>query len=262
MNAVPSATLKNISLDAIGQRPVLTVENLTVSFDGFKAVDHLSLSIAERELRVVIGPNGAGKTTLLDMICGKTRPTSGSIRFRETELTQMEEYEIVRAGVGRKFQNPSIYEDLTVQENLEISIPQAHGVWASILFRRTPQVRARIEETAVQINLQDHLGKKSGLLSHGQKQWLEIGMLLMQEPELLLLDEPVAGMSPRERELTGDLLRTISLGKSLVVIEHDMDFVKSIASKVTVLHQGRLLSEGTIEQVQKDPRVIDVYLGH
>jgi urea transport system ATP-binding protein len=262
MNAVTSDALNNITQDALSQKPVLTVENLTVSFDGFKAVDNLSLSISERELRVVIGPNGAGKTTLLDMICGKTRPTSGSIRFRDIELTQMQEHQIVRAGVGRKFQNPSIYEDLTVQENLEISIPQAHGVWASILFRRTPAVRTRIEEIATQINLQDHLSKKSGLLSHGQKQWLEIGMLLMQEPELLLLDEPVAGMSPRERELTGDLLRTISLGKSLVVIEHDMDFVKSIASKVTVLHQGRLLSEGTISEVQKDPRVIDVYLGH
>ncbi len=147
-------------------------------------------------------------------------------------------------------------------ENLEISIPQAHGVWASILFRRTPKVLARIDEVATQINLKDQLQKKSGLLSHGQKQWLEIGMLLMQEPELLLLDEPVAGMSPREREMTAELLRTISLGKSLVVIEHDMDFVKSIASKVTVLHQGRLLSEGSIEQVQSDPRVIDVYLGH
>ncbi len=262
MNAVPTEALNNISADAIGQRPVLTVESLTVSFDGFKAVDNLSLTVYERELRVVIGPNGAGKTTLLDMICGKTRPTSGSIRFRDIELTQMQEHQIVRAGVGRKFQNPSIYEDLTVQENLEISIPQAHGVWASILFRRTPQVRARIDEIATQVNLQDQLTKKSGSLSHGQKQWLEIGMLLMQEPELLLLDEPVAGMSPRERELTAELLRTISLGKSLVVIEHDMDFVKSIASKVTVLHQGRLLSEGTIEQVQKDPRVIDVYLGH
>jgi urea transport system ATP-binding protein len=196
------------------------------------------------------------------MICGKTKPTSGSIRFREIELVQMEEHQIVRAGVGRKFQNPSIYEDLTVMENLEISIPQAHGVWASILFRRTPKVTERIDEVASQVNLKDQLRKKSGLLSHGQKQWLEIGMLLMQEPELMLLDEPVAGMSPREREQTAELLRTISLGKSLVVIEHDMDFVKSIASKVTVLHQGRLLSEGTIEQVQSDPRVIDVYLGH
>ena len=262
MNAVPTDVLKNISAETIGQKPVLTVSNLTVSFDGFKAVDDLSLSINERELRVVIGPNGAGKTTLLDMICGKTKPTSGSIRFREIELVQMEEHQIVRAGVGRKFQNSSIYEDLTVMENLEISIPQAHGVWASILFRRTPKVTERIDEVASQVNLKDQLRKKSGLLSHGQKQWLEIGMLLMQEPELMLLDEPVAGMSPREREQTAELLRTISLGKSLVVIEHDMDFVKSIASKVTVLHQGRLLSEGTIEQVQSDPRVIDVYLGH
>jgi urea transport system ATP-binding protein len=262
MNVVPTDVLNNIDAKDIGQQPVLSVKNLTVSFDGFKAVDDLSLSINERELRVVIGPNGAGKTTLLDMICGKTKPTSGSIRFRDIELVQMEEHQIVRAGVGRKFQNPSIYEDLTVMENLEISIPQAHGVWASILFRRTPQVVARIDEIAHQVNLKDQLRKKSGLLSHGQKQWLEIGMLLMQEPELMLLDEPVAGMSPREREQTADLLRTISLGKSLVVIEHDMDFVKSIASKVTVLHQGRLLSEGTIEQVQKDPRVIDVYLGH
>ena len=262
MNAVPTDVLKNISAETIGQKPVLTVSNLTVSFDGFKAVDDLSLSINERELRVVIGPNGAGKTTLLDMICGKTKPTSGSIRFREIELVQMEEHQIVRAGVGRKFQNPSIYEDLTVMENLEISIPQAHGVWASILFRRTPKVTERIDEVASQVNLKDQLRKKSGLLSHGQKQWLEIGMLLMQEPELMLLDEPVAGMSPREREQTAELLRTISLGKSLVVIEHDMDFVKSIASKVTVLHQGRLLSEGTIEQVPSDPRVIDVYLGH
>jgi urea transport system ATP-binding protein len=262
MNAVPTDVLKNIDAKELGQKPVLSVQNLTVSFDGFKAVDDLSLSISERELRVVIGPNGAGKTTLLDMICGKTKPTSGSIRFRDIELVQMEEHQIVRAGVGRKFQNPSIYEDLTVMENLEISIPQAHGVWASILFRRTPQVVARIDEVASQVNLKDQLRKKSGLLSHGQKQWLEIGMLLMQEPELMLLDEPVAGMSPREREQTAELLRTISLGKSLVVIEHDMDFVKSIASKVTVLHQGRLLSEGTIEQVQKDPRVIDVYLGH
>ncbi len=262
MNAETSDALSNLGAKNIGQQPVLSVKNLTVSFDGFKAVDNLSLSINERELRVVIGPNGAGKTTLLDMICGKTKPTSGSILFRDIELVQMEEHQIVRAGVGRKFQNPSIYEDLTVMENLEISIPQAHGVWASILFRRTPQVVARIDEVASQVNLKDQLRKKSGLLSHGQKQWLEIGMLLMQEPELMLLDEPVAGMSPREREQTAELLRTISLGKSLVVIEHDMDFVKSIASKVTVLHQGRLLSEGTIDQVQKDPRVIDVYLGH
>ncbi len=241
---------------------ILAIESLTVSFDGFKAVDNLSMSIDEKELRVIIGPNGAGKTTLLDMICGKTKPTSGSIRFRNVELTRLPDFQIVREGVGRKFQTPSIYEDLTVGENLEISLPQAHGVWASILFKRTRQVKERISGIAEQIMLADHLQTKSGRLSHGQKQWLEIGMLLVQDPDLLLLDEPVAGMSPREREQTAELLKKIALGKSLVVIEHDMDFVKSIANKVTVLHQGRMLSEGSIDQVQNDPRVIEVYLGH
>lgn len=241
---------------------ILAVKNLTVSFDGFKAVDNLSMSIAEKELRVIIGPNGAGKTTLLDMICGKTKPSSGSIRFRDIELTHLPEFQIVRKGVGRKFQTPSIYEDLTVAENLEISLPQAHGIWASILFKRTQRVRETIENVAQEIMLADQLKTKSGKLSHGQKQWLEIGMLLTQGPDLLLLDEPVAGMSPREREQTAELLKKIALGKSLVVIEHDMDFVKSIANKVTVLHQGKLLSEGTVDQVQNDPRVIEVYLGH
>ena len=241
---------------------ILSIEALTVSFDGFKAVDGLDMSIDENELRVVIGPNGAGKTTLLDMICGKTKPTSGSIRFRGTELSKLSDYQIVRLGVGRKFQTPSIYEDLTVAENLEISIPQVHGVWASIFFRRTKEVRERIGYVAEEIMLKDHLRMKSGKLSHGQKQWLEIGMLLMQDSDLMLLDEPVAGMSPREREETAELLKRIANGKSLVVIEHDMDFVRSIANKVTVLHQGRLLSEGSVEEVQNDPRVIEVYLGH
>ena len=241
---------------------ILRIENLTVSFDGFKAVDSLSMAITEGELRVIIGPNGAGKTTLLDMICGKTRPTSGSILFRDIELTRLPDFEIVRKGVGRKFQNPSIYEDLTVGENLELSIPQVHGVWASILFRRTPQVKARIGAIAEQVMLADQLRTKSGRLSHGQKQWLEIGMLLMQEPQLLLLDEPVAGMTARERELTAELLKQVARGRAMVVIEHDMGFVRSIAHTVTVLHQGKVLAEGPMEQVQADPRVIDVYLGH
>lgn len=241
---------------------ILAIKNLTVSFDGFKAVDDLSMSIAEKELRVIIGPNGAGKTTLLDMICGKTKPSSGSILFRDIELTHLPEFQIVRKGVGRKFQTPSIYEDLTVAENLEISLPEAHGIWTSIFFKRTAHIREQIENVAQQIMLVDHLKTKSGKLSHGQKQWLEIGMLLTQGPDLLLLDEPVAGMSPREREQTAELLQQIALGKSLVVIEHDMDFVKSIANKVTVLHRGQLLSEGTVDQVQSDPRVIEVYLGH
>ena len=241
---------------------VLRVEELTVSFDGFKAVDALSLSVERSELRVIIGPNGAGKTTLLDMICGKTKPTTGRVLFNGLDLTRMSEHQIVRAGVGRKFQTPSVYEDLTVFENFEISLPKMHGLFQSLTFRRTTEVRERINAMAGEVYLRDQLGRRAGQLSHGQKQWLEIGMLLMQEPELLLLDEPVAGMSPREREQTGDLLSRIANGKSVVVIEHDMDFVKRIAHKVTVLHQGKLLSEGSATEVQSDRRVIDVYLGH
>lgn len=241
---------------------ILRVEELTVSFDGFKAVDNLSLSVHRNELRVIIGPNGAGKTTLLDMICGKTKPTAGRVLFNGIDLTRMSEHQIVRAGVGRKFQTPSVYEDLTVLENFEISLPSMHGLFQSLTFRRTPQVRARIEAMAGQVFLREQLDRRSGQLSHGQKQWLEIGMLLMQEPELLLLDEPIAGMSARERELTGELLQRICNNRSVIVIEHDMDFVKRIAHKVTVMHQGKILAEGPMEQVQADPKVIDVYLGH
>jgi len=242
--------------------PILSVENLSVSFDGFLAVDSLTFSVERDELRVVIGPNGAGKTTLLDMICGKTKPTQGRIRFKDIDLTPLGEHQIVRVGVGRKFQTPSTYEDLTVLENLEISYPRQRGVLGSLFFRRTPPIADRIREVAAEVYLADQLETKAGALSHGQKQWLEIGMLLMQRPELMLLDEPVAGMSHRERELTADLLKKISHGRSLVVIEHDMEFVKAIARKVTVLHQGKLLSEGPLEQIQNDERVIDVYLGH
>lgn len=241
---------------------VLVVEDLTVSFDGFKAVDSLSLSVDRNELRVIIGPNGAGKTTLLDMICGKTKPTSGRVVFNDRDITRLTEHQIVRAGVGRKFQTPSVYEDLTVLENLEISLPHTHGVFQSLTFRRTHEVMDRIHAMAEKIYLIEAIHNRAGQLSHGQKQWLEIGMLLMQESSLLLLDEPVAGMSPREREQTGDLLSLIAAGKSVIVIEHDMDFVKRIAHKVTVLHQGKLLSEGSASEVQQDPRVIDVYLGH
>ncbi len=241
---------------------ILQVDGLTVSFDGFKAVDSLNFYVEKDELRCVIGPNGAGKTTLLDMICGKTKPSSGTIKFRDLELSEMIEYQITRAGVGRKFQNPSVYEDLTVFENLEISYPKKRNVLGSLFFRRTSEIAGRIETQAEQIFLRDQLRTKAGLLSHGQKQWLEIGMLLMQEPELLLLDEPVAGMSPRERELTAELLNKITAGRSLVVIEHDMAFVRMIARKVTVLHQGRLLAEGTMDEVQADERVIETYLGH
>ena len=241
---------------------ILSVEDLTVSFDGFKAVDGLNFYVDENELRCVIGPNGAGKTTLLDMICGKTKPSAGTIKFRNYRLNDMIEYQITRVGVGRKFQNPSTYEDLTVQENLEISYPKRRSVLGSLFFRRTDELHTKIEAVSLQIMLSEQLHTKAALLSHGQKQWLEIGMLLMQDPELMLLDEPVAGMSARERELTADLLKRIATGRSLVVIEHDMAFVRMIAHKVTVLHQGKLLAEGSMDEVQKDERVVEVYLGH
>ncbi|MFS2159289.1 urea ABC transporter ATP-binding protein UrtD [Pseudomonas sp. Pseusp122] len=241
---------------------LLAVEDLTVSFDGFKAVDSLNFYVEENQVHVVIGPNGAGKTTLLDMICGKTRPSAGSIRFKDMELAQMIEYQITRAGVGRKFQNPSVYEDLTVRENLDISSPDKRGLFTCLFSRRDKALEQEVERTAELIFLKEQLGLKAGLLSHGQKQWLEIGMLLMQRPELLLLDEPVAGMSAGEREKTAGLLKRIAQGRAMVIIEHDMEFVKAVADKVTVLHQGKTLAYGSMDQVQNDPQVIDVYLGH
>lgn len=241
---------------------VLAIEDLTVSFDGFKAVDNLNMYIDRNELRVVIGPNGAGKTTVLDLICGRTKSTSGSIKFKNRELTKLAEHDIVRAGVGRKFQTPSIYENLSVYQNLEVSYPQGRGVWGSLLFKRTEAVKAQVMKIAEEIMLTDLLDMEAALLSHGQKQWLEIGMLLMQDPELLMLDEPVAGMSAKERDQTAELLNKICRNRSVLVIEHDMEFVKKIAHKVTVLHQGKILAEGSMDKVQEDEKVIEVYLGH
>lgn len=241
---------------------VLAIEDLTVSFDGFKAVDNLTMYIDKNELRVVIGPNGAGKTTVLDLICGKTKSTSGSIKFRNAELTKLSEHEIVRAGVGRKFQTPSIYENLSVYQNLEVSYPKGRGVWGSLFFKRSEAVVSQVKKIAEEIMLTDFLEMEAALLSHGQKQWLEIGMLLMQDPELLMLDEPVAGMSVKERDQTADLLNKICKNRSVIVIEHDMEFVKKIAHKVTVLHQGKILAEGAMDKVQADEKVIEVYLGH
>ncbi|MGO4764022.1 urea ABC transporter ATP-binding protein UrtD [Cupriavidus sp. 2KB_3] len=241
---------------------MLAVEDLTVSFDGFKAIDNLTLYVDRDELRVIIGPNGAGKTTLLDLICGKTRASGGSIKFRNREMTGLPEYQIVRAGVGRKFQTPSIYENLTVFQNLAVSFPRGRSVLGALTLRTTEAERQRVAEVAAEIALDDALEREAAQLSHGQKQWLEIGMLLMQDPKLLMLDEPIAGMSVRERELTAELLKRISKGRAVIVIEHDMDFVQRIADKVTVMHQGRILAEGSMSQVQNDPRVIDVYLGH
>ena len=240
----------------------LAVEGLTVSFDGFKAVDDLNLYVNKGELRVVIGPNGAGKTTVLDLICGRTKASSGSVKFNNTELTKMAEHQIVRAGVGRKFQTPSIYENLTVFENLEVSFPRGRGIWGAITFKRSDDVMARVHEVAEEIYLSSELQLPAEELSHGQKQWLEIGMLLMQEPELLMLDEPVAGMSVAERKRTAELLNRISKNRSMIVIEHDMEFVKDIADRVTVLHQGKVLAEGRMDAIQSNPEVIEVYLGH
>ncbi|WP_299967921.1 urea ABC transporter ATP-binding protein UrtD [uncultured Roseobacter sp.] len=241
---------------------VLAVEGLTVSFDGFKAVDDLSFYVEPNECRVIIGPNGAGKTTVLDLLCGRTKATAGSANFKGHELLSMREDQIVHAGVGRKFQTPSVYEDLTVFENLELSYPHGYSVFGALAFRRSAAVRSRIKEIAEMIFLDTLLEEKAAFLSHGQKQWLEIGMLLIQDPELLMLDEPVAGMSVAERKSTATLLRTIVADRSVIVIEHDMGFVADIATRVTVMHQGKVLSEGSMERVQSDPRVIEVYLGH
>jgi urea transport system ATP-binding protein len=241
---------------------VLSVEDLTVSFDGFKAVDNLTMYIDKNELRVVIGPNGAGKTTVLDLICGKTKSTNGSIKFLNKELTKLSEHEIVREGVGRKFQTPSIYENLSVYQNLEVSYPKGRSVWGSLFFKHTQVVKDQVLKIAEEIMLTSFLDMEAALLSHGQKQWLEIGMLLMQDPQLLMLDEPVAGMSAKERDQTAELLKKICNNRSVLVIEHDMEFVKKIAHKVTVLHQGKILAEGAMDKVQEDEKVIEVYLGH
>lgn len=241
---------------------LLQVEGLTVSFDGFKAVDDLSIYLKTGEIRAIIGPNGAGKTTLLDLITGKTKPTAGSVKFKTIELTNMREHEVVRHGVGRKFQTPSVYETLSVFENLEMSYPGARNWYGAWLFKRTKQVVAKVESVAELMGLADHLHATAGTLSHGQKQWLEIGMLVIQDPQLMLLDEPVAGMSVHEREKTVELLKVLCQGRAVIVVEHDMEFVARIAHHVTVLHQGKLLAEGSMATVQNDPRVIEVYLGH
>lgn len=241
---------------------VLEIEDLGVSFDGFKAVDGFNFYLARNHVHVIIGPNGAGKTTVLDLICGKTLATSGSVKFKGKELRGTKEYKIVRAGIGRKFQNPSIYENLTVFENLELSHPTGRGVIGCLLFRRTEEIRRQCEDVAKQTGLEDKLDTEAGILSHGQKQWLEIGMLLMQDPEVIMLDEPVAGMSVRERTETASLIRRISKDRSVIVIEHDMEFVREIADRVTVMHLGKILAEGSMEKVSNDPKVIEVYIGH
>jgi urea transport system ATP-binding protein len=248
---------------------VLYLEDVTVAFDGFRALDRLSLAIDAGELRCVIGPNGAGKTTMMDVITGKTRPDAGRAFFGQTiDLTRLTEAEIAQAGIGRKFQKPTIFERHTVFENLELAMKADKRVRSTLFAKLSSEERDRIAATLDIVRLASSAEREAGLLSHGQKQWLEIGMLLMQEPRLLLLDEPVAGMSDEETERTAELIVSLAgaggnagITRSIVVVEHDMAFIGRIARKVTVLHEGRVLSEGALDAIQNDPRVIEVYLG-
>ncbi len=241
---------------------VLYLEDISVSFDGFKALNKLSLAIDAGELRCVIGPNGAGKTTMMDVITGKTRPDTGRAFFGQTiDLTRFSEAQIAHAGIGRKFQKPTIFEHHSAFENLELAMKADKRVRSTLFARLSSAERDRIATTLERVRLQESADRPAGLLSHGQKQWLEIGMLLMQEPRLLLLDEPVAGMSDEETERTAELFASLAGEHSLVVVEHDMAFIAKIARKVTVLHEGSVLAEGSLESVQNDPRVIEVYLG-
>jgi urea transport system ATP-binding protein len=241
---------------------ILYLEKLTVSFDGFKALDALTLYVDPGELRCIIGPNGAGKTTMMDVITGKTRPDEGSAWFGpKINLLALSEPQIVQAGIGRKFQKPTVFEFLSVFENLELALAGDKSLWKMLVARLTPAQRDRIDEMLGVIGLAPLRRSVAGTLSHGQKQWLEIGMLLMQEPQLLLIDEPVAGMTRRESERTAELLLSLAGKHSVIVVEHDMEFVRSIATRVTVLHEGRVLAEGDMDVVQNDPRVMEVYLG-
>ncbi|MGE5655447.1 MAG: urea ABC transporter ATP-binding protein UrtD [Actinomycetota bacterium] len=240
---------------------ILEIENLTVSFDGFKALNNLTFSMDAGELRVIIGPNGAGKTTFLDVITGKVQPTEGQVLFKGRNLRRLSEHQIARMGIGRKFQTPRVYLNLTPRENLELSCNRNKNVF-STLFQHPPAAEKRTVAGLLEtIGLVAKADIPAGLLSHGEKQWLEIGMLLAQSPDLLLVDEPVAGLTDEETQLTGDLLISLAESHSILVIEHDMEFVRQIAEKVTVLHQGSVLCEGTMEEVQDDPQVIEVYLG-
>lgn len=241
---------------------ILYLDDVHVSFDGFKAINGLSLDIAPGELRCIIGPNGAGKTTMMDIITGKTRPDSGSLFFGSTiDLLRYTEPQIAQLGIGRKFQKPTVFEQLTVFENLELALQTNKSVKSSIFFRLNSAQSDRLLEVLHTIHLTDSLTRQAGNLSHGQKQWLEIGMLLMQEPKLLLLDEPVAGMTDQETERTAELFLTLKGQHSLIVVEHDMGFVRAISEIVTVLCDGSVLAQGTLDQVQSDERVIEVYLG-
>ncbi|SFQ97762.1 urea ABC transporter ATP-binding protein UrtD [Poseidonocella sedimentorum] len=242
---------------------LLEVSGVSKTFDGFKAINNLSFQIGAQELRAVIGPNGAGKTTFMDIVTGKTRPDEGRVIYgdKSVSLLKMSESAIAQAGIGRKFQRPTVFEDQSVFDNLMMALRNKRGPVAALFYRLTDADRARIETLAADIGLAAALPRKAGELSHGQKQWLEIGMLLAQEPKLLLVDEPAAGMTPAEREHTTDLLKEAAKTRAVVVVEHDMEFVRRLDCKVTVLHEGSVLAEGSLDHVTKNQDVIDVYLG-
>ncbi|MCG7624222.1 urea ABC transporter ATP-binding protein UrtD [Epibacterium sp. Ofav1-8] len=242
---------------------LLEVSGVSVSFDGFKAINNLSFQIGPAELRAVIGPNGAGKTTFMDIVTGKTRPDAGRVLFGEKSISllTLSEAQIAQAGVGRKFQKPTVFEDQTIRENLMMALKAPRRWWSVLTFRAADTHLARVSELAEEVGLSDQLDRIAGELSHGQKQWLEIGMLLAQEPRLLLVDEPAAGMTPEERAHTTDLLVEAARTRAVVVVEHDMEFVRRLNCKVTVLHEGAVLAEGGLDHVTADPHVIDVYLG-
>jgi urea transport system ATP-binding protein len=241
---------------------ILYLDAVSVSFDGFKALNDLSLYVESGELRAVIGPNGAGKTTMMDVVTGKTRPDFGMVRFNgDTDLTKLDEARIANLGIGRKFQKPTVFETQTVFENLELALKGNRNVFASLFFKLDSESAVRIDEVLTTVALAEHRDRLAGDLSHGQKQWLEIGMLLMQEPDLLLVDEPAAGMTDAETAQTAELLKRIAGTRSVVVVEHDMEFVRALDCRVTVMHEGRVIAEGSLDNVQNDHRVIEVYLG-
>lgn len=242
--------------------PLLYMDGVSVSFDGFKAINHLSLILQPGEMRAVIGPNGAGKTTMMDIMTGKTRPDSGEVIFNgEVDLTKHDEADIATMGIGRKFQKPTVFEGHTVEDNLALALSGTRGIMATLFHRRSDSGEGRIRQILDTIRLSHLRVALAGSLSHGQKQWLEIGMLLAQDPKLLLVDEPVAGMTDAETEATAALLRDIAEDHSVIVVEHDMGFVRELNVKVTCLHEGAVLSEGTLDHVSADPRVVEVYLG-
>jgi urea transport system ATP-binding protein len=245
----------------VTERRRLYLDGVSVVLDGFRALNNLSLVVEPGELRSVIGPNGAGKTTMMDVITGKTRPSSGIVNFGDSDLSRLDEAAIANLGIGRKFQKPTVFDALSVFENLELALKAPRGPLACLRWVLGGEARRRIEETLDETGLADRAQDAAGILSHGQRQWLEIGMLLMQEPELLMVDEPVAGMTDAETEHTAALLARIAGRRSVVVVEHDLDFVRALRSRVTVLHEGSVLSEGSIDHVQNDPRVVEVYLG-